>query len=258
MLSWPEGFIKKLSPTSNPRFAIRYDHRDTGRSTSSLPDGQARYILADLCNDALAILDHLKIEAAHFVGFSLGGCIAWMIAGGIAPKRVKGLSLLSTSPIGVVPLPEDDLPPLNSEVAQQWAKIPMPQDWDDTSQVATFLSEVEKCSSYMPRNKEDEEDSTRLAEKTFERARFEGNSVQSIFNTISIAQSRWLRELFKGVKQPTLILHGRNDRNIPLPHAKALNKDIEGSKLVVIDEMAHELPRRAWDRVASETLEITK
>ncbi|CAO3440962.1 3-oxoadipate enol-lactonase [Azospirillum endophyticum] len=48
---------------------LRYDRRGHGQSTTPQPP----YSLADLGRDALALLDALQIERAHFCGLSIGG-----------------------------------------------------------------------------------------------------------------------------------------------------------------------------------------
>jgi pimeloyl-ACP methyl ester carboxylesterase len=266
MLSWPEDFILMLTPPSNRHFIVRYDIRDTGRSTSyplsqngNSQNKTVNYTLNDLCNDALAILDHLRVEAANFVGFSLGGGIAWIIAAK-QPHRVKSLSLLSTTPIGPFPGAEEGLPTVDADLIAQMSAGPYPDDWHNKDQVVRFLTYFDNCMAYnhptQEREEEEEEENRRQAERVFDRAEMEHSSVQRIFNQAGAAQSRWPRELLKNVKCPTVIIHGRQDRNLSLPHAYALNQEIEGSKLVIYEDIAHEMPRRIWNATVREILDI--
>ena len=71
---------------------IAIDPRGAGRS--SAPPGP--YTMAMLAADALGLLNHLGIERAHVVGFSLGGMIAQELAIA-APARVDRLVLLATA-----------------------------------------------------------------------------------------------------------------------------------------------------------------
>ena len=71
---------------------IRYDAR--GHGTSSVPRGP--YTLAQLGNDALAILDDIGAVSAHVCGISLGGITGqWL--GLNAPQRVRSLVLANTA-----------------------------------------------------------------------------------------------------------------------------------------------------------------
>lgn len=82
---------------------VRYDMRGHGLSTC--PDGP--YYMGDLVADAGALLDHLNITEAVFVGLSIGG----MIAQGLAAERldlVRAMVLSNTA-----------------------AKIATPAIWDD-------------------------------------------------------------------------------------------------------------------------------
>ena len=61
------------------RFVIRYDQRDTGRSTS-FPVGRPGYAMSDLAADAVGILDALRVQEAHVVGRSMSGGTALFLA----------------------------------------------------------------------------------------------------------------------------------------------------------------------------------
>src|SRR3954471_24143429 len=73
MLWWDDAFCAALA--AGRRFVVRYDHRDTGRSTAC-PPGRPNYSGADLVADAARVLDGHGIARAHVVGGSMGGALA--------------------------------------------------------------------------------------------------------------------------------------------------------------------------------------
>jgi pimeloyl-ACP methyl ester carboxylesterase len=69
-------WVKAL--TGAGRRVIAFDNRGHGRSQKF--HDPAAYTLPDMAQDALAILDHLQIETADVMGYSLGGRIAVCLA----------------------------------------------------------------------------------------------------------------------------------------------------------------------------------
>ncbi|WP_162786253.1 alpha/beta fold hydrolase [Polynucleobacter necessarius] len=54
------------------------------------------YTIAQLTDDAIGLLDALKIEKVHFMGLSIGGMIGQQL-GACYPERILSLSLCNTA-----------------------------------------------------------------------------------------------------------------------------------------------------------------
>ena len=70
------GWIKTL--TGAGFRAIAFDHRGHGASTKSYDP--AAYVPAAMAGDAAALLDHLGLERAHVMGYSMGARVAAFLA----------------------------------------------------------------------------------------------------------------------------------------------------------------------------------
>jgi pimeloyl-ACP methyl ester carboxylesterase len=79
--------------------AIRYDHRDTGKSTFRRFE-EFPYTVEDLGRDAIAVLDGWGIEESHLVGLSLGATIGQVLALDY-PQRLKSLTLMCGAALDV-------------------------------------------------------------------------------------------------------------------------------------------------------------
>jgi pimeloyl-ACP methyl ester carboxylesterase len=108
MLWWEAELCERIA--AHERFVIRYDNRDSGRSTC-YPPGRPGYSFTDLTEDALGILEALGIERAHLVCRSMSGGIG-LIAGVDHPDRVASLTFVCTS------TGEAGLPPPSEELAR--------------------------------------------------------------------------------------------------------------------------------------------
>jgi pimeloyl-ACP methyl ester carboxylesterase len=73
---------------------LMIDLRGHGKSADLADSGRVRpkYTFEDISREILEVLDHLRIQAAHFVGISLGTIIVRAI-GEIAPARIRSMIL---------------------------------------------------------------------------------------------------------------------------------------------------------------------
>jgi 3-oxoadipate enol-lactonase len=72
---------------------IAYSAR--GYTPSNVPADKSAYSYLHVMRDAVAVLDHLKIDRAHFVGLSMGGYTSLQVALN-HPQRVRSLVLAGT------------------------------------------------------------------------------------------------------------------------------------------------------------------
>ncbi|MFF5081563.1 alpha/beta fold hydrolase [Actinoplanes sp. NPDC000266] len=233
---WEDEFCRRLA--AGGRFVIRYDHRDTGRSTS-FPAGAPPYSDVDLAHDALGVLDALGVHQAHLVGLSMGGLIAQRLAVE-RPHRVLSLVLMSTSPG-----PGDDDLPLGATGEGGES------DWTDRrSSVRSMVATARQLGG--PFTAEDAH-LRRLAERIFDRTQ---DMTASQTNHYCCSGGPAVRHRLGEITVPTLILHGTLDKFLPGAHARALRAEIPGSRLVWLEGVGHEFPPAAvWTQVIDEIID---
>lgn len=231
------------------RFIVRYDNRDTGRSTS-YPPGAPGYGSSDLIADAVAVLDALHIDRAHVVGLSMGGGIAQRLA--LEHRdRVATLTLISTSPIdpGI-----GGLPPPTSEIQATFADAAPEPDWTDRDAVVACVVEGER--PYAGPGNFDESRVRALAGRVFDRTRDMAASMTNHFLLADEGSTATSLDRLAGL--PTLVLHGTADPLFPLDHGRALAAAIPGARFIALDDVGHQLPPpSAWDLVVDALTEHT-
>lgn len=247
MLGWPDEFCTELAER---RFhVIRFDHRDTGQSTT-VPPGEATYTVEDLAGDAVAILDAYGCKKAHLVGMSLGGYIAQMLAAA-QPERVVTLTLIASEPIG---WDREPLPHISPDFLDHFNALGS-LDWSDRAAVADFLVESQRlcAGSWGPFDPSRER---ARAEQVLSRT----NSIASMFNHGSLSSRQdWTGKL-RGIRCPTLVLHGEEDPILPVENGRAIAAGIPGASLVVLPKVGHEIPRpdisNIADRIADHARQV--
>lgn len=225
MLWWDARLCERLA--RGDRFVIRYDNRDTGRSTS-YPPGRPGYALTDLATDALGILDALGIGRAHVVCRSMAGGIG-VLLGVDHPDRVASLTFVSTS------TGADGLPPST-------ARFPADPDPADLRAVVEFVvASAKACSGGSPFF--DEAATRALAERDVARTR---DIAATLGNHYAMSFDGASRD-FARITAPTLVVHGDHDPVCPLPHGLALRDAIPGARLLILRGAGHDLPEPLWE-----------
>jgi len=239
---WEDAFCARLA--SQQRHVVRYDLRDTGRS-SACEAGRPDYTGFDLVKDAVGVLDALGLPRAHVAGISMGGGLAQLLALEF-PARVASLALFSTSPGGTSR--NSDLPPMLDRMKAVFEHPAEPPDWSDREAVIRYIVDSTKPFG---------------GTCTASDAALRAVAARVVDRTSDIAASlsnHWLLEPGHGpwrarlgtLRVPTLVIHGTEDPLFPVEHGVALSKEIPGATLLLLEGVGHEMPPApVWDRVIS-------
>lgn len=238
---WEDDFCHRLA--DGGRFVIRYDLRDTGRSTS-YEAGAPPYTQEDLLADAVALVAALDVTSAHIVGISMGGGIAQRLAVQ-HPKLVTTLTLMSTSPGGPGGPSNPDLPPMADHIAAMFSEPQPDPDWSDREAVIRHFIDGERgFSGSIP---VDEERIRAIAGRAFDRTT---NVAASQTNHWILEGGESIRPRLGEITAPTLVLHGTEDPLFPIGHGEVLSREIRGAYLVPVKGMGHQMPPpEVWDVV---------
>jgi pimeloyl-ACP methyl ester carboxylesterase len=243
---WEEEFCARLA--GERRLVIRYDHRDTGRSTTYEP-GQPAYTVNDLVADAAGVLDAYGLDCAHVVGMSMGGGLAQLLALDF-PERVRSLTLISTSPVTPG---ERGLPPAEDRLRPFWGAGGV--DHSDAGSVVEYLVEYWRAL-WGPARAYDEEHVRALARREVARAR----DVAAAQNHTMLSDEDEARPRgpLSSISAPTLVIHGTDDPMFPIEHGRALANEIPRAKLLALPGAGHGVDPVDWDTVIEAILDHTR
>ena len=219
---WKPYQVPGLSPFLQ---LILHDPRGTPRSRAS----QEVYTISQMSNDIVALLDHLKIPAAHVLGHSMGGRIALEMTLNF-PGRVKSL-IMAASGSGQVPRPGADCVPglphwLVASLVEKGFEKFLREEYCESD---TFFTD-----DFRAQHPERIEEFFKLARAT--------HADLSEYIHLSIGRHNWEATHRLGdMKCPTLVLVGTSDRarSNHLVQAEALKNRIPGAELKVLDGQSH-------------------
>jgi len=158
----------------------------------------------------------LKIERATLVGNSMGGWIAAMFTASF-PDRVDKLVLVDAAGYA---------PPKDFDTRVFFGLNPTTCEGVKVLVAKVFYNKAFQTDAFI-----DQSIAVRLAAG-------DGYTINSITESI-IRGEDFLDDIVKTIKRPTLIIWGRQDGLVPLAEGERFNKDIAGSKMIVIDQCGH-------------------
>ncbi len=246
---WDVELCRRLA--DGGRHVVRYDHRDTGRSTTGAP-GAPSYDGAQLARDCAGLIEALDVGPVHLVGISMGGGIGQTIALQ-RPDLLASLTLVATAAAGGVDW--STLPGPTAAVTASFATPPPDPDWDDVDSYADWVVAGQvPFAGDLPL---DEQPLRTLA-----------TAVHARSIDPASATNHWLVTGGEGdddpldvhrLATPTLVVHGSADPMFPLPHGRALAEAVPGARLLVVPGMGHQVPPpETWELVLPAVLQHTE
>jgi pimeloyl-ACP methyl ester carboxylesterase len=243
MLGWADDFCAQFA--GRGFHVIRFDNRDIGRSTLMKGvrpptlgqilrrDGRAAgYLLADMAGDAVGLLDHLGIDRAHVVGASMGGMIAQTIAAR-HPERVLSLVSIMSNTGGR----------FRGQPALRTYPVFLRRSPADRE---GFIEHIVRLFRVIGSPGFDEDELRQMLGRSHDRGYDPAGPGRQLAALLASGDRR--AEL-RTITAPTLVIHGTADRLVAPSGGRATARAIPGARLLMIDGMGHDLPRRVWPQV---------
>ena len=249
MIAWDDEFCAQLAQRGY--WVVRFDNRDIGLSTrfdaAGLPDVPAAfmaalqgrpvsapYLLRDMADDAIGLMDALGIGTAHVVGASMGGAIGQTLAIH-HPSRLRSLtSIMATTG-------EPGLPPPTPQATAMLLK-PTPTDQAGYFESYVQTWKVLRAGSFPL----DEARDLARAAQNFARGLNPAGVARQL---AAILASGSRKPALAAVKVPTLVIHGDADPLVPLACGVDTAESVPGAQLKVIKGMGHALPISIWPQI---------
>lgn len=197
---------------------ISYDQRGVGES--QLTDGP--YSTEQLADDAAAVLAMLAPRGAAVLGASFGGMVAQQLAIRHG-HRVTHLLLAATGP-GYAHLAEAPRPQATAALLGRGARTP-----EDAYRLATTVLYSARFLDTHPAFVDDQvaqRAKRPVAARAFQ-AQFAASRGHDVWDELP------------SIQVPTLVMHGSDDRVMPLANARLLAARIPGARLCIFEDCGH-------------------
>ena len=216
------GWRRNIRHLSERRHVIAFDFRGNGRSDS--PDQPMT--MFTFVDDTVGLLDHLGVPTAHLYGQSFGGMVAQELAL-THPDRVRSLVLAATSPG-----PRHAVPPGKE------ARVPKDKPY------LTLYSDA-FARDHPGHVAEDIRVGSGDPQPAHARRR-QWEAMQGFDSFDRLGE----------IRQPTLVLHGTEDRLVPVANAHLLAERIPGARLVLLEGAGHVYHSERADEADAEVLDF--
>jgi len=228
-LLWPSYFMEPLLAAGFR--VIRFDNREAGLTTWTENSKSSQpYSLADMGDDAIAILDTEGIDKAHVIGLSMGGVIAQQIVAR-HPSRASSFTSLNSMPV-LEPVPTSLL------LKMVWPTLLYGWQNSERSEIKYDIA----LHSVMNGKGDHPPQVERHANRVLYEMRYrQGRNPAAIANQgTALAQEAANDIDLSKISVPTLIIHGKLDPAIPFDlGGPATAKLISHANTLWIEDMGH-------------------
>lgn len=243
LVDWPDSLMQGLQRRGFR--TLRFDNRDCG--LSSRIDGEAvnvrtelmrqmvglpvraPYNLTDMADDAAGLLDALNIESAHVVGASMGGMIGQLVAAG-RPHRTRSLtSIMSSS--GATRFRFHFTPAVRALMTPPPRNASPTQLLDHLEHIWTLIGS--------PGLQGSREALRARLKASLERAHDPAATARQL---LAIMANGDRRPLLKGIRVPSLVIHGEADPLVPIAAGRDTAAHIPGARFIGVAGMGHDFP----------------
>ena len=227
-LHWGDPFLSQIESDFD---AIAYDHRGIGRS-DPCPGG---YTIADMADDGAALLEALGLDSAHVMGVSMGGMVAQEIA-------LRHTSRVRTLTLGCTYAGGEGSALTDPAIIQRMMQLFMSGRMGEAMQ-EMYRYNVSEDFARDPANLETFKRIATQLPATLDVLMAQFQAVQGHDTSLRLEQ----------IGMPTLVVHGSEDRILPVSNAHAIAERIPDSRLEIIDGVGHlfwwERPERSAELV---------
>jgi pimeloyl-ACP methyl ester carboxylesterase len=245
---WPDEFVGPLAARHR---LIRYDHRDTGRSTGPERDADddLDYGVVELAEDAVAVLDAFGVDRAHVLGMGLGGLLTQLLVLDHPDRLASAVLVCSTA----LSAPGDPaLPAPDPALRRLWTEADDPRD--ERGELDWRVEHWRLLDG--TGHPFDEEGFRALEERAIaHRGSPDPVTAHSRLDPAGLDRGAELA----GCTVPTLVVEATADPVHPPPHAAHLAAALgpHGSRLVRVEGMGHAISRAAGPALAAAVLTHT-
>ncbi|HEX6402687.1 MAG TPA: alpha/beta hydrolase [Pseudonocardiaceae bacterium] len=248
-IAWPQPLVDRLVEHHR---VVRYDHRDTGRSTRGFDTHP--YAVRDLAQDAVQVLDALGIDRAHVVGMSMGGTLVQLLLLD-HPHRLHSATVFATSALGAGLADPGgrssvELPGPDPRLLRMWQHMTDPRDRSD--EISWRVEHWRILNgAVLPF---DSGEFAALEERIIEHSgTYENPAAHARADQAGLDRQAELGH----VRVPTQVIEAPEDPINPPPHAAHLAAVISGARLVTIPGMGHALSTAIIRPLAETILRFT-
>jgi pimeloyl-ACP methyl ester carboxylesterase len=238
---WADDFVQAL--VDGGFQVVTYDNRDVGKSSDfghlgpfdtpralkQIAAGEKPdlpYTLYDMAQDGVAVLDALGVRKAHVCGMSMGGMIAQIIAAKHSDRTLSLTSVMSSSS-------RPGLPPGKPEAMKALLNRPVSEDREVLVKHGMELRRVIGSPGYPF----DDATLRAFVERNVDR-RYYPEGVGRQYGAIVGSGDRV--ELLKGVRVPSLVIHGADDPVVNVAGGRDVAALIPGCQLEIYPGMGHD------------------